>query len=43
MGLEDVTKMPAITEELVRREYSEDYIRLILGGNHLRLIKQVVG
>ena len=43
VGLEDVSRMPAITEELVKREYSEEYIRLILGGNHLRLIKQVVG
>jgi membrane dipeptidase len=42
-GLEDASKMPAITEELVKREYSEEYIRLILGGNHLRLIKEVVG
>ncbi len=41
-GLEDASKMPTITEELVKREYSEDYIRLILGGNHLRLIKEVV-
>jgi len=43
MGLEDASKMPAITEELVKREYSEDYIRLILGGNHLRIIKQFIG
>jgi len=42
-GLEDASKMPALTEELVKREYSEDYIHLILGGNHLRLVKQVVG
>ncbi len=42
-GLEDASKMPAITEELVKREYSEDYIRLILGGNHLRLLKEVIG
>ena len=42
-GLEDASKMPAITEELVQREYSEEYIRLILGGNHLKLIKHVVG
>ena len=42
-GLEDTSKMPAITEELVRREYSEEYIRLILGGNHLRLLKRVIG
>lgn len=43
VGLEDASKMPAITEELVKREYSENYIRLILGGNHLHLIKEVVG
>jgi membrane dipeptidase len=43
LGLGDSSKMPAITQELVKREYSEDYIRLILGGNHLKLIKHVVG
>jgi len=43
VGLEDVTRMPAITEELVRRGYGEGDIRKILGGNHLRLIKAVCG
>ena len=42
-GLEDTSKMPAITEELAKREYSEEYIRLILGENHLRLLKEVIG
>lgn len=42
-GLEDVAKMPNITAELVRRGYSEEDIVKILGGNHLRLIKKVVG
>ncbi len=42
-GLEDVTKMPGITEELLRRGYGEDDVKKILGGNHLRLIKRVVG
>ncbi len=42
-GLEDVTKMPNITAELVRREYSVEDIKKILGGNHLELIKRVVG
>jgi len=42
-GLEDVTKMPRITAELVKRGYGEEDIRKILGGNHLRLIKQVIG
>ena len=43
VGLEDVTKMPGITSELVRRGYGEEDVRKILGGNHLRLIKQVIG
>ncbi len=42
-GLEDVTKMPGITRELVNREYSEADVKKILGGNHLRLMKQVIG
>ena len=39
-GLEDVTKMPNSTAELVRRDYSEKDVKKILGENHLRLIKQ---
>jgi membrane dipeptidase len=42
-GLEDATKMPNITKELVDRGYSEEDIGKILGGNHLRLIKEVIG
>jgi membrane dipeptidase len=42
-GLEDVTMMPNITAELVNRNYSEEDIKKILGENHLRLIKEVVG
>jgi membrane dipeptidase len=42
-GLEDVTKMPNITAELVNRNYSEEDIKKILGENHLRLIIEVVG
>ena len=42
IGLEDVSRMPAITEELVRREYSEEDIKKILGDNHLRLFKNVL-
>jgi membrane dipeptidase len=41
-GLEDVTKMPAITKELERLGYCEENIRKILGGNFLRVIKEVV-
>ena len=42
-GLEDASMMPAVTVELVKREYSEEDICLILGGNHLRLFKEVIG
>jgi len=43
VGLEDVTRMPGLTEELVRRGYGEEDVRKILGGNHLRLVKAVCG
>jgi membrane dipeptidase len=39
IGLEDATQMPNITRELVKREYPEDDIVKILGGNHLRVFK----
>jgi membrane dipeptidase len=42
-GLEDVTKMPDITRELIKRGYLEEDIKKILGGNHLRLFKTVIG
>lgn len=42
-GLEDVSKMPNITKELIRRGYPEDEIRMILGENHLRVFREVVG
>jgi len=42
-GLEDVTKMPSITEGLLRRHYSEDDILKVLGGNFLRVFKNVIG
>ncbi|UCF05890.1 MAG: dipeptidase [bacterium] len=40
-GLEDVSRLPAITEELARRGYSDGDIRKILGGNLLRLVERV--
>jgi membrane dipeptidase len=40
-GLEDVSKLPAITGELVRRGYPVEDIRKILGGNLLRLFEAV--
>ena len=42
LGFEDVTKMPNITAELVKRGYTDGDIKKILGENHLRLIKQVI-
>jgi membrane dipeptidase len=42
-GLEDVSKMPALTEALLRRGYSEDDVRKILGGNLLRVLEEVTG
>jgi membrane dipeptidase len=39
-GLDDVTRMPNITAELVGRSYSEEDIKKILGLNHLRLMKE---
>lgn len=42
-GLEDVSKMPNVTRELVGRGYSDEDILKILGGNHLRVFKQVIG
>lgn len=42
VGLEDVSKLPAITEELVKRGYSQRDIRKILGGNLLRLVEKAM-
>jgi membrane dipeptidase len=39
-GLEDCSKLPKITEALVRKGYSDDDIRKILGGNTLRIMEQ---
>jgi membrane dipeptidase len=42
-GLEDVTKMPTVTEALVRRGYSDEDVKKVMGGNLLRVYKQVLG
>jgi len=41
VGMEDVTKLPKITAELLRRGYRESDIRKILGENTLRLMRDV--
>ena len=42
-GLEDASRMPDITRELVKRGYGKEDIVKVLGGNHLRLIKEIAG
>ena len=37
--VDDVTSYPAITRELLRRGYSDQSVRKILGGNVLRVMK----
>src|SRR5437867_2129139 len=39
-GMEDCSKLPKITEALLRKGYSEEDIRKILGGNTLRVMGQ---
>jgi len=39
-GLEDASKLPKITEALLRKGYSESDIRRILSGNTLRVMEQ---
>ncbi len=39
-GMDDCTHLPQITEALLRRGYSDDDIRKILGGNLLRVMEQ---
>ena len=41
LGMEDATKLPKITEALLRKGYSEQDVEKILGGNILRVMDQV--
>jgi membrane dipeptidase len=40
-GMDDVSKLPKITEALLKRGYSEKDVEKILGGNLLRVMEQV--
>ena len=42
-GLEDVSKMPALVAVLLKRGYKERDLKKILGENHLRVIREVIG
>ena len=41
LGMEDVSTYPVLTAELLRRGYSDDDVRKILGLNVLRVMRQV--
>src|SRR5262245_63079149 len=41
IGMEDATKLPRITDALVKKGYSDQDIEKILGGNILRVMEQV--
>ncbi len=40
-GLEDISKVPAITGRMVRRGHSDEVILKVLGGNFVRVFEQV--
>jgi len=42
-GLEDVSRMPSITEGLLRRGYAESDVRRVLGENWMRVFREVAG
>jgi membrane dipeptidase len=42
-GLEDASKMPALVAALLKHGYSEADVRKIMGGNSLRVMKEVIG
>jgi membrane dipeptidase len=41
-GLEDISRLPALTDAMVQRDFSDDTIRKVLGGNLLRVFEQVL-
>jgi len=41
-GMDDITKVPNITRGLVARGYSDKEMEKILGGNNLRVFKEVL-
>jgi membrane dipeptidase len=42
-GLEDVSRLPTLTAGLVARGYTDGQVAQILGGNYLRVFRQVAG
>ena len=41
-GMEDCTKVPLITDELLRRGYGESDVRKILGENFMRVMGEAL-
>ncbi len=41
--MKDVSEMPRLTEELLSRGYTEEEVKKVLGGNWLRVYKEVLG
>jgi membrane dipeptidase len=41
LGMEDASKLPKITDALLKKGYSETDVQKILGGNILRVMEQV--
>jgi membrane dipeptidase len=42
VGLEDISKLSTVTEEMVRRNFSDETILKVLGGNLLRVFDEVL-
>jgi len=42
-GMRDIRDLPLITDAMLRRGYSEERIRKFLGGNLLRVFRQITG
>jgi membrane dipeptidase len=42
-GMEDISKLPAITEALLMRGHAEATVRNVLGMNNVRLLRDVIG
>jgi membrane dipeptidase len=40
-GMEDATKLPKITDALLRRGYKDEDVTKIFGGNLMRVMEQV--
>ena len=40
-GMRDIRDLPMITDSMLRRGYSEERIRKFLGGNLLRVFRQI--